>query len=167
MFATADLVDAHEGSVQICDLQLRNFGARARFHGRIRTVLCHQDSALIKSALSQPGEGAVLVIDGGGSLHCALVGDVIAGLGAANGWSGIFVNGAIRDTTAMARLDFGVKALGANPRRSTKTGAGPLDVPVGFGGVVFVPGSTIYSDDTPLQRMPRELATRPQLRGTV
>jgi len=147
MFATADLVDAHERTVQICDLQLRNFGGRARFQGRIRTVRCHQDNALIKSALSTPGNGDVLVIDGGASLHCALVGDVIAGLGAANGWSGLVVNGAIRDTIAMARLDFGVKALGANPRRSTKIGAGAVDVPVGFGGVVFVPGSTIYSDD--------------------
>ncbi len=147
MFATADLVDAHEGSVQICDLQLRNFGGRARFHGPIRTVRCHQDNALIKSALSQPGKGAVLVIDGGGSLHCALVGDVIAGLGVANGWSGIIVNGAIRDTIAMARLDFGVKALGANPRRSTKTGSGALDIPVGFGGVIFAPGASVYSDD--------------------
>jgi regulator of ribonuclease activity A len=79
VFATADLVDAHEENLQICNLQLRNFGGRARFHGRIRTVLCHHDNALIKSALSQRGEGAVLVIDGGGSLHCALVGDVIGG----------------------------------------------------------------------------------------
>ena len=73
MHATADLVDAHEASVQSCDLQFRDFGGRARFHGRIRTVRCHQDNALLKRVLSEPGEGCVLVIDGGGSLHTALV----------------------------------------------------------------------------------------------
>ena len=97
--------------------------------------------------LSEPGHGHVLVIDGGGSLHSALVGDVVAGLGVSNGWSGIVVNGAIRDSAAMSGLDFGVKALGTNPRKSTKTGAGAVDQPVGFGGVVFTPGHSLYADE--------------------
>ena len=87
---------------------------------------------LVKSVLSEPGHGQVLVIDGDGSLHSALVGDVIAGLGVSNGWSGIVVHGAIRDSAAMAGLDFGVKALGTNPRKSTKTGVGVVDQPVGL-----------------------------------
>jgi regulator of ribonuclease activity A len=134
--ATADLVDAFEKSLQICDTQFRNFGGRTRFHGRIRTVRCNQDNVLVKYVLSEPGHGQVLVIDGGGSLHSALVGDVVAGIGVASGWSGIVVHGAIRDSAAMAGLEFGVKALGTNPRKSTKTGAGEIDQPVGFGGVV-------------------------------
>ena len=117
---------------------------RARFHGRIRTVRCHQDNALLKRILSEPGEGCVLVIDGGGSLHCALVGDVIAGLGVANGWAGVVVHGAIRDSIAIGGLDLdlGVKALGTNPRKSTKNGAGEADVPVEFGGVNSIPAHT-------------------------
>ena len=98
--ATADLVDAYEETLQVCDLQFRDLGGRTRFHGIIRTVRCNQDNLLVKSVLSEPGHGHVLVIDGGGSLHSALVGDVVAGLGVSNGWSGIVVNGAIRDSAA-------------------------------------------------------------------
>ncbi|GEO41074.1 regulator of ribonuclease activity A [Skermanella aerolata] len=145
--ATADLVDAYEETLQVCDLQFRDLGGRTRFHGIIRTVRCNQDNLLVKSVLSEPGHGHVLVIDGGGSLHSALVGDVVAGLGVSNGWSGIVVNGAIRDSAAMSGLDFGVKALGTNPRKSTKTGAGAVDQPVGFGGVVFTPGHSLYADE--------------------
>src|SRR5690242_12339825 len=100
------------------------------FAGPISTVRCFQDNALLKSVLSEPGDGRVLVIDGGGSLHTALVGDVIAGLGQSNGWAGIIVNGAVRDTPALRTIDIGIKALGTNPRKSTKTGAGQRDVVV-------------------------------------
>jgi regulator of ribonuclease activity A len=157
MHATADLVDAHETLVQSCDLQFRDFGGRARFHGRIRTVRCHQDNALLKRILSEPGEGCVLVIDGGGSLHCALVGDVIAGLGVANGWAGVVVHGAIRDSIAIGGLDLGVKALGTNPRKSTKTSAGEADSPVEFGGVTFNPGAYLYSDEDGILVSPEAL----------
>jgi regulator of ribonuclease activity A len=150
-FATADLVDAHEhdGSTQLqsCDLQFRSFGGSPHFCGPIRTVRCRHDNALLKSVLSQPGVGSVLVADGEGSLHCALVGDVIAGLAVQNEWAGIVVHGAIRDSAAMAKLSLGVKALGTNPRRSTKAGEGEIDVPVRFGGVVFTPGAWLYSDE--------------------
>jgi len=97
--------------------------------------------------LSQPGAGQVLVVDGGGSLHCALVGDVIAGLAAANGWSGLVVHGAIRDSGAMAALAIGIKALGTNPRKSGKAGSGEREVTVEFGGVAFRPGHYLYSDE--------------------
>lgn len=145
--ATADLVDDIGPDVRSCDLQFRQFGGRAQFAGRITTVRCFQDNALLKSVLSEPGNGGVLVVDGDGSLHTALVGDVIAGLGRDNGWTGLIVNGAVRDASTLRTLDIGVKALDTNPRKSTKTGAGERDVPLEFGGVVFRPGETAYSDD--------------------
>lgn len=144
---TADLVDEIGPDVRSCDLQLRQFGGRAQFAGTITTVKCFQDNALLKSVLSEPGHGGVLVIDGDGSLHAALVGDLIAGLGVQNGWAGLIINGAVRDAATLRTLDIGVKALGTNPRKSTKTGAGQRDIPVGFGGVVFTPGDIAYSDD--------------------
>ena len=144
---TADLVDEIGTDVRSCDLQLRQYGGRAEFAGAITTVQCFEDNALLKSVLSEPGNGGVLVIDGDGSLHCALVGDIIAGLGVDNGWAGLIVNGAVRDAAMLRGLDIGVKALGTNPRKSTKTGDGQRDVAVEFGGVMFVPGEIAYSDD--------------------
>jgi regulator of ribonuclease activity A len=145
--ATADLVDEIGPDVRSCDLQLRQFGGRDMFAGPISTVRCFQDNALLKSVLSEPGNGGVLVIDGDASVHTALVGDLIAELGRSNGWSGVIVNGAVRDASTLRTLDIGIKALGTNPRKSTKTGAGERDVEVTFGGVTFVPGEIAYSDD--------------------
>jgi regulator of ribonuclease activity A len=144
---TADLVDEIGPDVRSCDLQLRQFGGRPEFAGPITTVKCFEDNALLKSVLSEPGDGGVLVIDGDGSLHCALVGDVIAGLGLESGWAGIIVNGVVRDSATLRTLDIGIKALGTNPRKSSKTGEGQRDIAVEFGGVVFVPGEIVYSDD--------------------
>ena len=146
-FRTADLVDEHGETLESCDLQLRQFGGRRRFSGPIRTVACFQDNALVKAVLSEPGDGAVLVVDGGGSLHTALIGDLIAGLAHDNGWAGLVVNGAVRDTEALAGLDLGVKALGSNPRKSAKLATGQVDVPVRFGGATFRPGRHLYSDE--------------------
>jgi regulator of ribonuclease activity A len=144
---TADLVDDIGPNVRSCDLQLRQFGGRSQFAGPITTVKCFEDNALLKSVLSEPGDGGVLVVDGDGSLHSALVGDLIAGLGVDNGWAGLIVNGAVRDAAMLRTLDIGVKALGTNPRKSAKAGEGQRDVAVDFGGVVFVPGDIAYSDD--------------------
>jgi len=144
---TADLVDEIGPDVRSCDMQFRQFGGRRQFAGPVRTVRCHEDNALLKSVLGTPGDGAVLVIDGGGSLHTALVGDLIAELGRSNGWSGVIVHGAIRDSAVIGEMDFGCKALGTNPRKSTKSGAGEADVDVAFGGVTFRPGDVLHSDD--------------------
>ena len=113
--ATADLVDDIGADVRSCDTQFRQFGGRSMFAGEIHTVRCFEDNALLKSVLSEPGDGAVLVIDGGASLHSALVGDVIAGLGQSNGWSGIIVNGAIRDAAALREIDIGHQGVGHQP----------------------------------------------------
>ncbi len=146
-FRTADVVDAHGELFQSCELQFRQYGGRRHFQGEIRTVKCYEDNVLVKRLLSEPGKGQVLVVDGAGSLRVALVGDVIAGLAQGNGWEGIVIRGAVRDVEALARLDIGIKALGSNPCKSGKTGAGLVDLPVTFGGVVFRPGSWLYSDD--------------------
>jgi len=144
---TADLVDDIGPDVRSCDVQFRQFGGRTQFAGPISTVRCFQDNALLKSVLSEPGEGRVLVVDGGGSLHTALVGDVIAELARHSGWAGLIVNGAVRDAATLRDLDLGIKALGTNPRKSTKTGAGDRDVVLDIGGVAFAPGEFAFSDD--------------------
>ena len=144
---TADLVDSIGPDVRSCDVQFRQFGGRAEFAGPISTVRCFEDNALLKSVLSQPGAGGVLVIDGGGSLHSALVGDVIAELARSNGWAGLVINGAVRDAAALRGIDIGIKALGTNPRKSSKTGDGERDVEIALGGVTFAPGEIAYSDD--------------------
>ncbi|KXO94374.1 regulator of ribonuclease activity [Tsukamurella pulmonis] len=149
---TADLVDEIGPDVRSCDTQFRQFGGRKQFAGPVVTVKCFQDNALLKSILGEPGEGRVLVIDGSDaegvpSLHTALVGDLIAELGRGNGWAGIVAYGAVRDAAVIGTLDIGVKALGTNPRKSTKTGEGQRDVPLTFGGITFQPGDVLFSDD--------------------
>lgn len=144
---TADLVDSIGPDVRSCDTQFRQLGGRAEFAGPISTVRCFEDNALLKSVLSEPVDGGILVIDGAGSLHTALVGDVIAELARSNGWAGLIINGAVRDSAALRGMDIGIKALGTNPRKSTKTGAGERDVEITLGGVTFVPGEIAYSDD--------------------
>jgi regulator of ribonuclease activity A len=145
--STADLVDQRGVAVDSCDLQLRQYGGRQAFWGRIRTVRCHEDNALVKQVLSEPGDGQVLVVDGGGSLHTALIGDVIARSALDNGWAGVVIHGAVRDVATLRTLDLGIKALGSNPRKSTQAGAGEIDVDVVFGGVRFIPGKELFSDE--------------------
>ncbi len=144
--ATADLADEIGPEIRSCDTQFTQFGGLESFSGRIVTIRCFQDNLLVKQTLGEPGEGRVLVVDGGASVHTALVGDVIAGRGVDNGWSGVVVNGGVRDSAILRTLDISLKALGTNPRKSTQTGSGERDVPVEFGGVRFVPGEMLYSD---------------------
>lgn len=145
LLPTADLIDIAPDTPS-CDTQFRSFGRR-RFAGRVRTVKCHRDNGLIKKMMNTFSEGEVLVVDGGGSLSSALMGDMIAGAGAANGWSGAVIFGAVRDSAAIDLMDFGVKALGTNPRKSSPAGEGGTDVPVSFGGVTFRPGDYVYCDE--------------------
>ena len=154
--STADLYDEHGDALDSCDVQLRQFGALPRFSGPAVTVRCHEDNALLKSVLSEPGEGRVLVVDGGGSVHRALMGDMIAGIAVSNGWAGVVIHGAVRDVAVLRTLEVGIKALGSNPRKSTKTGAGDRDVPVTFGGATFVPGAMVYSDDDGVVVLPED-----------
>lgn len=146
MTATADLYDERGDELDSLALQVHDIGGRTAFDGPIRTVRCHRDNALVKAILATPGDGAVLVVDGGGSLESALVGDLIAASAVENGWAGILVHGAIRDREAIGQLPIGLKALGSNPRKSAKDGVGEIDVPVEIAGVVFTPGAHVWAD---------------------
>lgn len=144
---TTDLVDEHGDALQSCDLQLRDLGGRARFWGLISTFRSPEDNIVLKQVVSEPGEGRVIVVDAGGSLHGAMIGDNMAARAAVNGWAGFVINGVVRDVAALARLPIGVKAIGTNPRRSRKDGAGERDVDVTFGGVTFRPGDLLVADE--------------------
>lgn len=144
--STADLSDENEGAAQVLRLQMRDLGGRRAFSGPIRTVRCHEDNSKVKAMLATPGNGAVLVVDGGGSLNCALVGDLIAQSAVDQGWAGVIVNGAVRDAAVLATLDLGVKALGTMPLRSVRRDLGESDGVVAFGGVIFTPGDQLFAD---------------------
>lgn len=149
--ATADLYDERGAELDSLALQLHDMGGRIAFDGPIRTVRCQApdgtlDNALVKATLATAGHGAVLVIDGGGSLASALVGDLIAASAVESGWAGVIVFGAIRDRAAIATLPLGVKALGSNPRKSAKNGVGELDETVTIAGVRFRPGAHVWAD---------------------
>jgi regulator of ribonuclease activity A len=147
MTATADLYDLHGDDLQSLALQLRSFGGIAEFEGPIRTVRCYRDNARVKQILQTPGDGAVLVVDGAGSLATALMGDLIARSAVDSGWAGVIIHGCVRDSVALGRMPLGVKALGTNPRKSAKEGTGETDVPVEIDGVVFRPGARAYADE--------------------
>ncbi len=146
MPSTADLLDEYGDEALVCLIQFRSFGASS-FAGPIATVRCDEDNVLVRAQAAEPGEGRVLVVDGGGSLRCALLGDSIAALARDHGWAGVVVNGCVRDTIALDELGLGVKALGSNPRPSRKAGAGEVGVPVSFGGITFAPGARLVADD--------------------
>ncbi|GAA1858395.1 ribonuclease E activity regulator RraA [Microbacterium koreense] len=143
---TADLYDNRGDELDSLSLPLLDLGGHIAFDGPVRTVRCHRDNALVKQTLGTPGDGAVLVIDGGGSRESALVGDLIAASAVDNGWAGVIVNGVVRDRAALADLPLGVKALGSNPRKSAKDGVGEIDVAVTIAGVVFAPGAHVWAD---------------------
>ena len=144
---TADLCDANEGKVRVVSPMFRSYGGRPAFGGPIATLKVFEDNSLVRKALETDGHGQVLVIDGGGSMRCALVGDQLAHLGVANGWAGVIVYGCIRDSKAIGAMDLGVFALGTHPLKSIKKGVGEADIPVIFGGVTFVPGEYVYADE--------------------
>lgn len=151
-FQTADLLDQHEaaaraGRVRVVEPMFKHYGGRRRFCGTISTLKVFEDNSLVRKALETAGNGRVLVIDGGGSKRCALVGDQLAQLGAKNGWAGIVVFGCIRDSAAMAGMDIGLRALDTHPLKSIKKGGGDADIAVSFGGVTFAPGEQLYADE--------------------
>ena len=145
--ATADLCDDHGERVQVCEPVFHMFGGRRAFHGPISTVRCFEDNSRVKEAVEGPGEGRVLVVDGGGSRRHALLGDNLGRAAVNNGWSGIIIHGCIRDSAELGRMDLGLRALGTMPLRSDKRGEGERDVPVRFAGVTFRPGEYVYADE--------------------
>ncbi len=143
---TSDICDVHAADVRILAPLLRSFGGHTACHGPVSTLKVFEDNELIRATLEQPGGGSVLVVDGGGSLRCALVGDQLAKLAIANNWAGVIVWGCIRDCEEIGNLPMFVSALATHPLRSVKGGTGVRDVTVTFGGVRFAPGDYLYAD---------------------
>ncbi|MBI4005853.1 MAG: ribonuclease E activity regulator RraA [Gammaproteobacteria bacterium] len=156
-FATADLYDEHADKVQVALPIFKDFGGKKKFYGQISTVRVFEDNSLVRTALEEQGIGKVLVVDGGESLRCALIGDLLAQVGKDNGWQGIVVSGCIRDSAVIAMIDIGIKALNTNPRKSVKIGAGEREIPLAFAGVTFKPGDYIYADEDGILVSPRKI----------
>lgn len=150
-FMTADLCDRYEtllgDSLRVAAPVFRHFGGQPRFHGQITTLKLFEDNSLVRETLGTAGLGRVLVVDGGGSLRCALLGDQLALLAEKHGWSGIVINGCIRDSVAINHTQIGVRALAIHPQKSVKRGQGERDLPVTFAGVCFRPGDWLYADE--------------------
>ena len=142
-----DLCDAHGDAVRVAAPGYTDFGGRAAFSGPVHTLSVFEDNSLVREALETPGEGRVLVVDGGGSLRCALVGGNLGALAAANGWAGIVVHGCVRDRVELAACEIGIKALAAHPRRSEKRGAGRAGETLRFAGVEVRPGDRLHADE--------------------
>lgn len=145
-FKTADLCDEFGPAVQVAEPLFRDYGGATAFGGQIVTVKVFEDNVRVRQTLETPGQGRVLVVDGGGSTRCALVGDRLAQLACDNGWAGIVVHGCIRDAAEIGAIPIGLKALNTVPRRSDKGGQGEREVPVRFAGVTFTPGHYLYAD---------------------
>ena len=156
-FKTADLCDHYSQQLQVAEPLFRDFGGRKTFFGCIVTVKVFEDNSLVRSALEEPGAGRVLVVDGGGSLRCALMGDQLAELAKKNAWAGVVIHGCIRDVVDVARIDLGVKALHTHPLKSHKRGSGERDQMVRFAGVHFNPGHYLYADEDGLVLSERPL----------
>lgn len=144
---TADLCDVHEAKVTIAQPLFQSFGAKKSFDGEIVTVKVFEDNVLVKEMLGKDGKGKVLVVDGGGSLRCALMGDLLGKMAQDNEWAGVIINGCIRDSAEINTMPIGVKALNTIPIKSKKGGVGEINVPVNFAGVTFTPGEFVYSDE--------------------
>ncbi|RKQ57088.1 regulator of ribonuclease activity A [Vogesella indigofera] len=146
-FLTTDLYDANEGRVAVVEPMFRAYGGRARFAGQVVTLKVYEDNTRVREVLAEPGQGRILVVDGGGSKRCALLGDQIAELGVKNGWEGVVIYGCIRDSVAINALDIGVRALDTNPKKTVKRNEGQRDLVLAFGAVEFVPGHWLYVDE--------------------
>ncbi|WP_031374185.1 MULTISPECIES: ribonuclease E activity regulator RraA [Lysobacter] len=144
---TCDLCDLHEARVRILDLPLRDYGGRLAFDGVVSTIKAYEDNSLVREAVAEAGNGRVLVIDGGGSMRRAMLGDLLAAKAVENGWAGVVVYGAIRDSGAIGAMELGVKALGTCPRKTDKLGQGARDVVVEIGGLVIRPGDWLCADE--------------------
>lgn len=145
-FSTADLCDRHEQDLHVVESMFHRFGRITAFDGPIATVKCYEDNSMVREALAEPGDGRILVVDGGGSQRRALLGDLLAELAVKNGWRGIVINGCIRDSETVNQLELGVRALGTIPLRTHKRGDGQREVSVSFAGVTFRPGAHLYAD---------------------
>ncbi len=144
--STPDLCDAYPDLIRVVAPIFKTYGGRAAFGGPVFTVKCFEDNSLVKEHLGRAGHGQVMVVDGGGSLRCALLGDLLATKAVENGWAGVIIHGCVRDVDAIGRMDIGVQALAAIPFKSVRKGQGEHQVPISFGGVTIQPGHFVYAD---------------------
>ncbi|MDJ0879459.1 MAG: ribonuclease E activity regulator RraA [Halieaceae bacterium] len=147
MKPTPDIADEFPEDVHAIELDFRSYGAVKAFSGEVVTVKCYEDNSLVKELVGTPGEGRVLVVDGGGSKRRALLGDMLAAKAADNNWSGLVINGVIRDVDEIGVTQLGVKALGTIPLKTEKLGHGQQDIPLHLGGVNIHPGDWVYADN--------------------
>lgn len=145
--STCDLSDARGDRARVLPPVFRHFGGRRRFAGEVVTVTCFEDNTRLKELVGTDGGGRVIVVDGGGSIRCALLGDLVAREALAHGWAGIVVWGCVRDTAVLETLDIGIAALAAMPRRSSKNGDGQIGAAVEVAGVPCAPGDTLVADE--------------------
>ncbi|WP_342649282.1 ribonuclease E activity regulator RraA [Pseudomonas sp. REB1044] len=146
-YVTPDLCDAYADRVQVLEPMFSNFGGRDSFGGQIVTIKCFEDNSLVREQVELDGIGKVLVVDGGGSLRRALLGDMLAEKAAKHGWEGLVIYGCVRDVDVLAQTNVGVQALASHPMKTDKRGIGDLNVPVTFAGVTFRPGEYVYADN--------------------
>lgn len=144
--STCDLYDRFEATARVADPVFRDFGARTKFSGSAVTVKCFEDNSKVKELLATPGAGKVLVVDAGGSLRGSMIGDMIAKSAVDNGWEGVVIHGAVRDSAVLATLDLGIKALAATPRKTVRRGEGQTGLPVSLAGIRVEPGDLVFAD---------------------
>ena len=156
-FMTTDLSDAH-GGLSYLATDYQDFGGTMRFHGPAKTLVTFEDNTKLRAAVEQPGEGRVLVVDGGGSMNCALFGGNLAKLAADNGWAGIIIHGCVRDRAELAGEAVGIKALASHPKKSQKRDLGSYDVSLQFSGVTIHSGDWIYADEDGVLVSDRQLS---------
>ncbi len=154
---TADVCDQYHEELQICEPMFRSFGGKQQFSGPIATVKVFKDNVLVREALETVPEGSVLVVDGGGSKQCALMGDRLGEIAVSRGLAGVIINGCVRDSAELSQMEIGVMALAPMPLKSRKEGKGDRDIPVTFGGVNWEPGHYVYADEDGIVVSPRAL----------
>lgn len=158
-YVLPDLCDTDPEFISVVTPMLRNFGGKVSFGGEIVTIKCHEDNSFVARQVEEKGEGKVLVVDGGGSLRCGLLGDNLAEKAANNLWEGIVIYGCIRDVDIIGKTNLGVQALATNPMKSVKRDQGLLNIAVSFGGVTFTPGQFVYGDNNGLIVASRRLVS--------
>jgi len=152
-----ELCDQYPDDVRVLEPMFMNFGGKERFYGKVVTIKAFEDNSLVREQVAQDGTGKVLVVDGGGSLRRAMLGDVLAEKAAKNGWQGIIIYGCIRDVNAIGEIDLGVQSLATHPMKTDKRGLGDLNVPVTFGGTTIKPGDYLYADNNGVLVSDKEL----------
>lgn len=149
LFTTPDLSDAFPETQALAPI-LKNIGGKKAFWGKVETLQCPDDNSLVKELLNSEGEGKILVVDANGISNVALLGDMIAEAGVKNNWSGVVLNGYVRDIDILSKLNFGIQALGTMPVRSEKKNQGQVGVDITFGGITFSRGNYVYADNNGL-----------------